>query len=358
MVSPVYANFQQDGSGVAVDAESGNLLLLLANAPKVTVAKATGGLTVGPAGAGPITAGAASLASISGATTIAGTTLNVTDINATTVGKAAAVTTLNATTGNIATVKATTIEKTTAGSLTVNADTVNAPTMTATTLAKTAGASLTVNADTVNAPTMTATTLAKTAGASLTVTADTLTGNLHTCTVTNRAKQFQLPYDAWRAGAAGAAPAAIVAIVDELQGHGFSLDAHAACTQFCVPADFSTGNLTLRLYWAPASGSAIPDTKKVMWDATIRSRPIGQVYDAGSVYVASGSFTQTGGAGTDKQLLTTDITIDPANVNQPVAATHLMTIQLSRDVTGEGGDTYAAAAVFMGASLFYNSTTI
>jgi len=145
-------------------------------------------------------------------------------------------------------------------------------------------------------------------------------------------------------------------IVGTYAGRGFDADAEEMHVSFEAPSDWNgTSDMTMRVAWSNASGTAVADGETVIWLAELRADAVGDDIDAGSVYSTSGTHTQSGG-GTDGEMYSTDITIDFDNANQPIAAGDVVGVKFSRDVTN---DTYGAVhATVLLWEIEYTSTAL
>jgi len=115
-------------------------------------------------------------------------------------------------------------------------------------------------------------------------------------------------------------------------------------------------DVTFKIYWTNEAGTAIANTKKVIWQITYRNEK-GSTIDAGTVTVASTTYTQSG-AGVDKEYHHTSITMPYNDVNNPIAVDDTYGISLKRDTATEAGDTYPADAVAYAIEFCYTSNGI
>ena len=88
------------------------------------------------------------------------------------------------------------------------------------------------------------------------------------------------------------------------------------------------------------SGTAIADAETVKFDITYRSIAEGETLTNGTVATATITYTQSG-AGTDLELIESEITLAFDDSNQPLAAGDYVGVTFNRDFTT---DTYAADA--------------
>ena len=126
------------------------------------------------------------------------------------------------------------------------------------------------------------------------------------------------------------------------RGLGFDADNESAHLEYEVPDSWDgSSDLTFKIYWCGTSGDAIADTETVKWDLQYHSIQAGEAIDNGTTVTATATYTQSG-AGTDKEFIETEITIDYDHADQPLAAGDLIVMQFDRDVTG---DTYSGAGI-------------
>ena len=135
-------------------------------------------------------------------------------------------------------------------------------------------------------------------------------------------------------------------------GLAFDADAETVDWSVRVPSDWDgASDITLRLHYHGESGDAVADTETIIWATTINSIAAGEAVDAGTEQTPGVTYTQSG-AGTDKELIQSDITIDYDSGDQPLASGDLLHITLNRNVSG---DTYSGGAVLLFAELIYNT---
>jgi hypothetical protein len=132
----------------------------------------------------------------------------------------------------------------------------------------------------------------------------------------------------------------------------FNADAEHVLLTHDMPDDWSGGNITLNVHWAPES--AMADGETVKWDIQYRAIEEGETLTNGDVAEASATYTQSG-AGTQYEFLETSITLLAADPNQPLTANDEIPIHFDRDMTG---DTFAGDACVVQWHLAYNSTMI
>lgn len=113
-----------------------------------------------------------------------------------------------------------------------------------------------------------------------------------------------------------------------------------------VPDEWDgSSDALLYIYWVNEQGSAIPDTKKVIWAPTYWVTAINGTMGSGTVATpTAATYTQSGGAGTDGTLHRASITLARLDANQPLVKGSTITMSIKRDTATEGGDTYAADA--------------
>jgi hypothetical protein len=129
------------------------------------------------------------------------------------------------------------------------------------------------------------------------------------------------------------------------RGLGFDADGELAFIEFEVGDDWDgASNMTLQIIWHPESGDAMLDTEQVKWNIAYNSVAQGEAVDNGTEATATTTYTQSG-AGTDKEIIETDITIAYTGGNQPLAVGDTVFIAFNRDVTGEGANTYSGLAI-------------
>lgn len=137
-------------------------------------------------------------------------------------------------------------------------------------------------------------------------------------------------------------------------GWGFDADAEQIGVSFRVPDDWDgASDLTLRLVWHPQSGTAIGNTETVIWKFTYHVvNKAGEACDNGTQVAGSVTYTQSG-AGTDKEVIDSEIALDYDNANQPILPGDTVTGKVHIDFTTM---TYAADVVLMHLELQYNSS--
>ena len=96
----------------------------------------------------------------------------------------------------------------------------------------------------------------------------------------------------------------------------------------------------------------------MIWDFDYRSiARSGETVSQGTAVAGTATYTQSG-AGTDGQYFQSSITIPYNTGNQPLAKDDLFIGILTRDVTGEGGNTYANDALVFLTELQFSSDWI
>jgi hypothetical protein len=185
----------------------------------------------------------------------------------------------------------------------------------------------------------------------------TAAGNVETTlgviggTVTPRKRRILVPI---RALSLGAVPPSDgwIGLYDALE---FDADAETAHLALRVPDDWDGATaITLSLAWSPEPGTAIADTETVIWLGEWRATPAAGVADAGTTGKTTDTYTQAG-AGTDKEVIVSQLDLDPADLDQPIAAGDILSIQISRDMTT---DTYAADACLLALWVDYDSSAL
>ncbi|HEU02041.1 hypothetical protein LCGC14_0987190 [marine sediment metagenome] len=139
--------------------------------------------------------------------------------------------------------------------------------------------------------------------------------------------------------------APLLASIGTARGLIFDADAQTVNLHIEIPNDWDRSTSpNLHISWVPQSGEPLLENETVIWLISYRSRGLTEVIDGGSVVATSATYTQTGGAGTDKQMIVTHIPIPATTGNQPVSAEDLLLIQFSRDMTN---DTHGEDAIVM-----------
>ena len=144
-------------------------------------------------------------------------------------------------------------------------------------------------------------------------------------------------------------------ITGTFYGLAFDADAEVAYFEVEVPEDWDgSSDMALKIYWHPEDGDAPADTETVKWDATYRSIDEGEAVDNGTAVDITGTYTQSG-AGTDKELIETEITIDYDDTDQPLAVGDLIGFVFNRDVTT---DTYSGDGIVLRWEVDYTSNSL
>ncbi len=149
------------------------------------------------------------------------------------------------------------------------------------------------------------------------------------------------------------APAATT--VGTSRGLAFNADAEEAFLHLEIPVDWDgVSNIVLHTHWVATSGDAVADGETVKWDITYHSAAVGEAVDVGTAATATVTHTQSG-AGTDKEIYDSDITLPYNTGNQPLTAEDHLNIQLTRDVSG---DTYSGDPTVIHWELEYTSNAL
>jgi hypothetical protein len=120
----------------------------------------------------------------------------------------------------------------------------------------------------------------------------------------------------------------------------FDADAEVVYFQFEVGDDWNeSSDYELEIVWNAEEGDALADTETVKFDIAYYSVAEGEAIDNGTEATGTVTYTQSG-AGTDKELIESDITIDYDGANQPLTAMDTLTFKFDRDMSGDsyGGD--------------------
>jgi hypothetical protein len=129
------------------------------------------------------------------------------------------------------------------------------------------------------------------------------------------------------------------------RGLGFDADGELAFIEYEVGDDWDgVSDMIFQIIWHPESGDAIADTEQVKWNIAYNSIAQGEAVDNGTEATATTTYTQSG-AGTDKEVIETDITIAYTGGNQPLTTGDTVFIKFNRDVTGEGVNSYSGLAI-------------
>ena len=129
-------------------------------------------------------------------------------------------------------------------------------------------------------------------------------------------------------------------------GGGFDADAEQGSFEIDIPESWDgASDMTFVLNWTNQNGSAIPDTKQVIWDFDYRSiARSGETVSQGAAVAGTVTYTQSG-AGTDGQYFQSLIILPWNTGNQPLTKDDLLIGILTRDLTGEGGNSYSGDAL-------------
>jgi len=155
------------------------------------------------------------------------------------------------------------------------------------------------------------------------------------------------------AGVGVTAPTAT--ITGTFYGLGFDADAETAYFKYEVQEDWDgSSDMVLKIYWSPTNGDVIANGETVKFDASYRSIAEGEAIDNGTAVDITETYTQSG-AGTDKEYIITEITIDYDNGNQPLTKGDIVGIVFNRDVTT---DTYSGDAIVSQWEIDFTSVTL
>lgn len=113
-----------------------------------------------------------------------------------------------------------------------------------------------------------------------------------------------------------------------------------------VPTDWDgASDITITVRWQPEAGDAMADGEVVNWVVTYRATADGEDYDATGTSTANTSYTQSG-AGTDGEVIYTDITIAYDDGTNPLAVGDSLTVALDRN-EGIANDADLDACAFL-----------
>lgn len=130
--------------------------------------------------------------------------------------------------------------------------------------------------------------------------------------------------------------------IETYRGLAFDADGELAFLNLEVPDSWDgASDMTLEVDWFAESGDVLADGETVVFDITFRSLMVGEAFDNGTVATSTGTYTQSG-AGTDKEHITTSVTIDYDNANQPLMTGDMLGVKFNRDVTA---DNYSGDAI-------------
>lgn len=145
-----------------------------------------------------------------------------------------------------------------------------------------------------------------------------------------------------------------VTTVGTYRGLSFDADAELVFFEFEVPDDWNgVSDMTLKAYWTNEAGDALADGETVKFDFDYRSRAEGEALDGGSAVSVSGTYTQSG-AGTDKELIEGQVTLDYDHADQPLTKGDLIGIKANRDMTT---DSYAGDITIFKWEIAYTAYT-
>jgi len=142
--------------------------------------------------------------------------------------------------------------------------------------------------------------------------------------------------------------------------NGLSLDDNTEILffNFHVPMAWTgTSDMALVWHWVNQAGTLIPENDAVKFNCDYRSRADGEVLDSGNATSTTITFTQTGGAGTDKENHETAMPIDFDQVDNPISVGDIIGFSCLRGKDA-GADTYAGDATVYHWGMTYQSTGI
>ena len=164
-------------------------------------------------------------------------------------------------------------------------------------------------------------------------------------------RTVKIPATAARVGATAPTETSI----ENTRGLGFDADGELAFIATPIPQDWDgASDLTFKTSFCGTSGDAIADTETVKFDISYNSVAEGEAVDNGTEKTATATYTQSG-AGTDKEMIIVNITIDYDDGDQPITAGDALFIKFNRDVTT---DTYSGAAIVQAWALQYTSDDV
>ena len=164
-------------------------------------------------------------------------------------------------------------------------------------------------------------------------------------------RTIKIPATAARVGVTAPTPTTI----ENTRGLGFDADGELAFIATPIPQDWDgASDLTFKTSFCGTSGDAIADTETVKFDISYNSVAEGEAVDNGTEKTATVTYTQSG-AGTDKEMIIVNITIDYDDGDQPITAGDALFIKFNRDVTT---DTYSGAAIVQAWALQYTSDDV
>lgn len=157
-------------------------------------------------------------------------------------------------------------------------------------------------------------------------------------------------YKVFTASQLGSGPTAPTGqIIGTYFGIGFDDANDEALLKFESPDDWTgTSDMVLRIYWTNEAGTAIPNTKKVIWQPTYRCVSTSSgVLTAGTIAIPTAATYTQSGAGVDGELHISTITLDREHATQPTTKDFLCGISIKRDTATESTNTYSADAVIL-----------
>ena len=132
----------------------------------------------------------------------------------------------------------------------------------------------------------------------------------------------------------------------------FDADGETAVLMTKIPSDWDgASDLTFTIVWTTKNGVVIANTETVIWKISWRSRALGEIVNDGTAVSQQVTYTQSG-AGTHLKIISSELTLDHDNTDQPISAGDCLFLQLSRDMTN---DTYGDDAIVVGCSISYTS---
>ena len=125
----------------------------------------------------------------------------------------------------------------------------------------------------------------------------------------------------------------------------------------CVPPDWDgASDWTLRVKWTNENGDALADTEDVDWYARWRTVADEEAHEAAAVTSAPvGTYTQSG-AGTDSELMATDITIDYDDATNPLTVGDCLYVNFQRNIGATESNSYSGDASVIKWIFIYTST--
>ena len=169
--------------------------------------------------------------------------------------------------------------------------------------------------------------------------------------VSDYTRTAKIPATSARVGSTAPTATSII----NTRGLGFDADAEIAFIAVPIPSDWNgLSDLILKTSFCGTAGDAIADGETVKFDISYNSIAANEAVDSGTEKAATTTYTQSG-AGTDKEMIIEDITIDYDNADQPITAGDALFIKFNRDVST---DTYTGAAIVQAWALQYTSNAL